>query len=159
MLARLEARYADWRPQAHAWLKGRSAKLIADAVFMLPDMLMLVVGLLADNRIAGWQKAYVIFMTVYIISPIDLVPEVVLGMLGLVDDASLLGIFLMTLSYAEDDILTEHWYGNRKMLDQTTSVLHRMSRIRRSLNPLRLARSLIGRGGDDQQKANQSLSE
>ncbi|NJL94704.1 MAG: DUF1232 domain-containing protein [Anaerolineae bacterium] len=144
-MQRLKRWYEGWRPNTHTQLRQRTNGLMADAALFVPDVLMLLVGLLSDNRISAWQKAYVSFLLLYILSPLDIVPEFVLGMFGLVDDATVLGIMMLALTSTEQDIVQQHWYGNRAALDRAASLLRQVTRLRRWISPVRGVRALLGR--------------
>lgn len=45
--------------------------------------------LFLDGRVPGWQKAIPVLAALYIISPIDVLPEAVLGPFGAIDDVLL----------------------------------------------------------------------
>ena len=72
------------------------------------DQAWLTWKLLLDKRVAFWMKLVAILPLVYVISPIDLIPDVILG-LGQLDD---LGILLVGMRLFESlvpaDIVNEH---------------------------------------------------
>lgn len=54
--------------------------------------------LLHDNRVALWMKAAVpIFALVYLVMPIDLIPDFILG-LGQLDDVSVIGVSIFAMT-------------------------------------------------------------
>ncbi len=68
----------------------------------------LVFRLLGDARVPAWQKAIPLGAVLYVLSPIDLIPDMFVG-LGQLDDIAilLLGVKLF-LDLIPRDIMTEH---------------------------------------------------
>ena len=78
----------------------------------LPSFFKLVFRLLRDPRVPRLNKALFGAVAVYMLTPIDLVPDF-LGVLGWVDDLYLLGLALGRLmGSAGPDALLRHWDGN-----------------------------------------------
>jgi uncharacterized membrane protein YkvA (DUF1232 family) len=75
----------------------------------LYDRIILSWQLFWDKRVGLLPKLIPIFALIYVISPIDLLPALALGPLGVVDDASV--VALMLALFAEvvpHDIVEEH---------------------------------------------------
>ncbi|MBZ0282738.1 MAG: DUF1232 domain-containing protein [Anaerolineae bacterium] len=72
------------------------------------DQLLLTWRLLRDSRVPLWAKAIPVAAVVYVLSPIDLIPDFIIG-LGQLDD---LGIFLGSMrlmeSVAPGYVVDEH---------------------------------------------------
>ena len=82
----------------------------------LPKFLKLIVRLLRDGRVSVADRALFGVVLVYVLAPIDLIPDFLVG-LGLVDDLYLIGLaFARLLGGAGRDILLEHWDGDPKLL-------------------------------------------
>ena len=78
----------------------------------LPNYLRLLVGLLADRRVANLDKLLVVAAIAYIVAPIDLIPDFI-PFLGEVDDIYLLVLALQRLiSNAGSRVLVDHWVGD-----------------------------------------------
>jgi uncharacterized membrane protein YkvA (DUF1232 family) len=73
-------------------------------------------GLLRDDRVAGWiKKAGPAVILAYVLSPIDLVPDFLLGP-GQVDDLGVIAVGLvillrMLVRFAPDDVVAERVAG------------------------------------------------
>ncbi len=52
----------------------------------------LILRLIGDRRISGWLKIIPIAGVLYLISPIDLIPDIALPVIGELDDAAILWI-------------------------------------------------------------------
>lgn len=81
------------------------------AVGVLSEMVRqarLVLRLLKDARVPAWPKLIIPGVIVYILSPIDLLPDPILG-LGQIDDVAVLFIGLrMFVELCPSDIVREH---------------------------------------------------
>ena len=83
-------------------------------LFLLPDLVRLMVNLLADNRVFLLDKIFVLGVLIYIISPVDLFPEILTGPFGLVEDLILALIVLYRLmsNPYNTPAIQEHWKGD-----------------------------------------------
>lgn len=82
----------------------------------LPNLFKLVFRLLRDPRIPRLDKALFGAVAVYMLTPLDLVPDF-LGVLGWVDDLYLLSLALGRLmGSAGPNTLLKHWDGNPSAL-------------------------------------------
>ena len=70
-------------------------------------------GLLRDERVAGWiKKAGPALILAYVLSPVDLIPDFLIGP-GQVDDLGVIAVGLIILlrimvRFAPDDVVAEH---------------------------------------------------
>lgn len=91
-------------------IAGRRRQARAWAGFV-PDCVVLVSRLLRDPRVAGWRKAALAVLAVYLALPFDLVPDVI-PVAGQLDDAILLALVLrVVLRGGGPALLAEHWPG------------------------------------------------
>jgi uncharacterized membrane protein YkvA (DUF1232 family) len=82
----------------------------------LPNMVRLLLGLIADARVSKIDKLLFGAVMAYVVLPIDLLPDF-MGPLGFADDLYLIGLSLSRLfSHAGPDILLEHWHGHPRAL-------------------------------------------
>jgi uncharacterized membrane protein YkvA (DUF1232 family) len=87
-------------------------ELALPLVRQLPNFLRLLYRLLRDPRVSRVDKALFLAVVAYVITPADLVPDI-LGPLGRIDDLYLLGLALDRLvSRAGLGVLREHWAGS-----------------------------------------------
>lgn len=78
----------------------------------LPHFLRMLFGLLADARVSMVDKLLVAGAIVYIVTPIDLIPDFI-PFLGEVDDLYFLVLALQRLiSNAGQTVLLDHWHGD-----------------------------------------------
>jgi len=97
---------------------GPAAPAVTGLAFLLPDILVLTGRVLLDPRVPRPLRIKVAVVAAYLSSPLDLLPEGLLGPLGLLDDI-LLAAFAINriLEELEPEILAEHWPGKPESLD------------------------------------------
>ncbi|MDX1468559.1 MAG: YkvA family protein, partial [Acidimicrobiia bacterium] len=74
-------------PEGHIPVQAR--KLVTDAAMMLPNLVKLVGRLLKDPRVPRRAKITLALAAAYVVSPIDLIPEMI-PVLGWADDVVIL---------------------------------------------------------------------
>ena len=100
---------------AALWFFGRkvAAKQLARAI---PDLVALCRGLVSDPRVPLGSKLLVGGALVWVLSPIDLVPEFI-PLLGPLDDVIVVGLVLRHLiKRAGVEVVQEHWRGDPLVL-------------------------------------------
>jgi uncharacterized membrane protein YkvA (DUF1232 family) len=91
---------------------------VREAALLLPDLAVLLARLLRDPRVPLGGKAIALLGVGYVLSPIDLVPEVVFGPVGLVDDLFVVAAALSRiLNYVHPDVVRSHWSGQGDALE------------------------------------------
>jgi uncharacterized membrane protein YkvA (DUF1232 family) len=82
-----------------------------DALRLLPDLLRLIRRLAADPAVPTGVRVQLGLVTVYLASPIDLVPDFI-PVLGYADDAIIIALVLRSVTKsAGPDALRRHWPG------------------------------------------------
>jgi uncharacterized membrane protein YkvA (DUF1232 family) len=91
-------------------LAGRRGDARALAGFV-PDCVVLFKRLLGDPRVVWWHKALLAGVIVYLVTPIDLVPDFI-PVAGQLDDAIVVALVLRcVLRGSGEALLSEHWPG------------------------------------------------
>ena len=81
-------------------------------VRQLPSYLRLLGGLVVDKRVATFDKLLVAGAVIYIVSPIDLIPDFI-PFFGEIDDLFLLVLALQHLiNNAGRKVVLDHWTGD-----------------------------------------------
>jgi uncharacterized membrane protein YkvA (DUF1232 family) len=84
---------------------------------LIPNLVALFKGLLTDARVPTGSKVLLGCAIVWLVSPIDLVPEFV-PVLGPLDDAVVAALVLRHLArVAGPDVVRDHWRGEPKTLE------------------------------------------
>ncbi len=80
-------------------------------VMFLPNMVLMLGKLLKDSRVPVAEKALFVAAIVYVISPIDLIPDV-FPFIGQVDDIYLVALTVLRLINRTDEtVVRENWPG------------------------------------------------
>jgi uncharacterized membrane protein YkvA (DUF1232 family) len=110
-------RLAGWLIAKHPVLRH------AQVMLAPPDLLHLIIRLVADERVPSQQKAQLALAAAYVLLPADAIPESLLGPAGFADDIAALSHALHSLmSVGHGDLAKEHWAGEEDLLEllQTT---------------------------------------
>ncbi len=87
-------------------------RTVTGAIRDIPHYLRLLWGLARDSRVAALDKVLVLAAALYIVSPIDVIPDFI-PFLGQVDDLYLLILALQRMvSRAGRAVLADHWTGD-----------------------------------------------
>lgn len=96
------------------WMGRRT--IAKELVTLLPNLLRLFRGLIADPRVPRGSKALLVVGAVWLASPIDLIPEFLPG-IGGIDDAVVASLVLRHLvRRAGADVVREHWHGDPRTI-------------------------------------------
>jgi uncharacterized membrane protein YkvA (DUF1232 family) len=110
--------YDRLRERLAASPRPGDASSVRDLVLLLPDLTVLLARLLRDPRAPLGPKLLALLGLGYVLSPIDLVPEVLLGPIGLVDDLLVVSAALSRLlNDVHPDVVRSHWSGRGDALD------------------------------------------
>jgi uncharacterized membrane protein YkvA (DUF1232 family) len=101
----------------------QTRKLITDAAFMLPNLVKLLGRLLLDPRVPRRAKISLGIAAAYVVSPVDLIPEVI-PVIGWADDVLIVMFAIDSLiERAGPDIVDEHWDGAGDLLGLVREVV------------------------------------
>lgn len=116
----------------------QSKRLLADAALLLPNIIKLVGRLLNDPRVPRRAKIALGLAAAYVISPIDLIPEVI-PVVGWADDVILILFAIDSLiDRAGPEVVQEHWDGPGDLL----SLVQEVVGLSRNIIPSRLGKML-----------------
>ncbi len=119
----------------------RRAAGARDVLLLLPDLTVLLGRLLRDPRVPRSAKFVAVLGVGYVVSPIDLIPGVIFGPIGLVDDLLIVTATLSRiLNDVHPDIVRSHWSGTGDVLD----AIQRVTRWSETLFKGRLAALVRG---------------
>ena len=108
---------------------------VRDLLLLLPDLTVCLVRLLRDDRVPLGSKAIAVVGIGYVISPLDLLPGMFFGPLGLVDDLLVVTATLSRiLNDVHPDVVRSHWPGKGDVLE----AIQRVTRWSESLFTVRL---------------------
>ena len=97
---------------------------LRDMLLVLPDLTILLLRLLRDERVSVGDKGIALVGLAYVLSPIDLMPEFIFGPFGLIDDLVVISATLLRLvNHVHPDVVRCHWSGQGDALE----VIHRVA--------------------------------
>ncbi|NQS76565.1 MAG: DUF1232 domain-containing protein [Peptococcaceae bacterium] len=112
--------FYQWvRKRIHAWVQTEEGKnnQWADYILAVPDLFHLLVKLTLDPEVPSTYKARLGLGLAYFISPIDLIPEGIVGPIGYVDDIAVAAYILHSLINETDPkLIKKHWAGEQDVL-------------------------------------------
>jgi uncharacterized membrane protein YkvA (DUF1232 family) len=99
-------------------LKGRMKGFL----MFLPNMVKLLGNLLRDNRVPLAEKALFAAAIIYVIVPLDFIPDV-FPFIGQIDDVYLVALTLLRLINRSDEkVVRENWSGGGDIIGLANSV-------------------------------------
>lgn len=117
-----------------AQLKGRMSSFL----MFLPNMVRLLGGMLKDARVPTAERALFVAAIVYVISPLDFIPDV-FPFIGQVDDLYVVALVLLRmLNRTDETVVREHWKGGGDIVALADSI----ARIAPMILPKRVSRVL-----------------
>src|SRR5919201_470959 len=121
--------------------RKRARGVFKGAILLIPNFLKLLFRLFKDPRVPKAEKALLIGAIVYVISPLDLIPDFI-PFVGEVDDLYLVALtVLRLLNRTRDDVIREHWDGEGDI----ARVAERIAQAAQFILPKRTRQVLIGR--------------
>lgn len=113
----------------------QTRRLMTDAALMVPNILKLIGRLILDPRVPRRAKLTLGMAAAYVLSPIDLIPDVI-PVIGWADDVLILMFAIDALiDRAGPEIVDEHWDGPGDLLSLAREVVG----LSRSVLPKRLS--------------------
>lgn len=108
--------YARLRKSVEAWAARHVGSTASHILLAAPDMFVLLARLARDPRVKGSDKAMLVAGLAYFLSPMDIVPEILLGPFGYVDDVALAAYLLHRLmNHTDPSVLNDHWPGRERV--------------------------------------------
>ena len=91
-------------------------------LMFLPNMVVLLGRLLKDARVPTVEKALFVAAIVYVISPLDFIPDF-FPFIGQVDDVYVVALTLLRLvNRTDESVVREHWSGGGDIVSLVDSV-------------------------------------
>jgi uncharacterized membrane protein YkvA (DUF1232 family) len=119
--------YQSLRTKISDFLKeedGTASAKYADYLLMAPDMFHLLIRLSIDPDVPQTEKANLALAIAYFISPVDLLPEILVGPIGYLDDVAVATAALNgMINRTGDEIVKKHWAGDKDLLKVIKEVL------------------------------------
>lgn len=118
--------YQNLRVKMQEWLQGEEGQTNkwAEYLMMAPDLFHLLCKLALDKEVLASDKAKLAGAIAYFISPIDIIPEALLGPVGYADDIAVAAYVLNSIiNNSDPEIVRKHWAGDGEVLDIVQQIL------------------------------------
>ena len=101
------------------------ASSLRDLLLLMPDLTVLLVRLMRDPRVPRRPKLIAALGLGYVLSPVDLVPSLLFGPIGLVDDLLVVSATLSHLvNHVHPDVVRGAWSGKGDALEVLQRATH-----------------------------------
>lgn len=124
--------YLKLRTNITAWLEDKSNLNYKwrEYLLVVPDIFYLMVKLLQDPDVPQNKKIKLIAAITYFISPIDIIPEAILGPVGYLDDLGIAAYVLNDLlNYVDPQVIKRNWVGDVDILYTIKKILINIDKI------------------------------
>lgn len=89
-----------------------------ELLLLLPDFTVLLARLMRDSRVPRGSKLVALVGVGYVLSPIDLLPALLIGPIGMLDDLVVVTAALSRLiNHVHPDVVRAHWPGQGDALE------------------------------------------
>lgn len=134
--------YHKIRQKIVKWSQSQQASEHPWSKYILwaPDLFYLIWKLASDERVPKAERIKLLAVIAYFISPLDLIPEGLLGPVGYLDDIVLVALVLNGLINRSDpELVREYWPGDDDVLDVIKNIVSSADRMvgQRILNKLK----------------------
>lgn len=125
--------YDKLRKKIEVFIKdkaGEKGEKSAPYILLAPDLFVLLARLMKDPRVSAKVKGIAALAVAYFISPVDVIPEILTGPLGFLDDV-VVAVFTLKRIMVDTDkgILYEHWNGDTDLLDVISDVIKKADEL------------------------------
>ncbi|NNG25881.1 MAG: DUF1232 domain-containing protein [Ignavibacteriaceae bacterium] len=118
--------YQKLRNEVKQWVSKKLDKdnKWSDYILIAPDIFHLLCKLSIDKEVSSGKKVKLVAAIAYFISPIDLIPEGLVGPIGYLDDIAVSAYILNDLINEVDPrIVRKHWAGEQDILDLIKTII------------------------------------
>lgn len=125
-MAKEENFYLKLRNKMKKWLDGKDGGEHQWSQYLLwaPDLFYLLWKLSLDENVPTKEKVKLAAVLAYFISPLDLIPEAILGPGAYVDDIALTAYVLNSLlNHVDANLVRKYWMGEEDALEVIQKVI------------------------------------
>jgi len=117
--------YQTLRVKIKEWEKKKGANhKWAEYILLAPDFFHLLCKLAIDKNVPTKEKAKLAGAIAYFVSPVDIIPEAIVGPIGYVDDIALAAYVLNSIIESTDEeSVLKHWAGEENLLEVIKKIL------------------------------------
>jgi len=118
--------YQRLRTDIKKWLaeKNNDDNRWAEYILLAPDLFHLLTKLAIDPDVPASKKVKIAGIIAYFISPLDFLPELLLGPVGYLDDIALTAYILNDIiNEVDPKIVQRNWAGDRDVLSLVKTII------------------------------------
>ncbi|HJU87645.1 MAG TPA: YkvA family protein [Gemmatimonadota bacterium] len=124
-----DLRPLDETPAAPEPSRSSARETLKELALFLPNFVVLLRRLLADPRVPRKSKLILGGTVLYLVSPLDVVPDFVPG-LGQLDDVVVALLALHSiLNRVDDEVVVEHWPGDENVIRMVRAGLSAVAQL------------------------------
>lgn len=114
------------RARIDGWIAQHGGQYrYAQLLLVAPDLFHLLCRLAIDTRVPTAQKGKLVMAIAYFVSPLDVLPELVLGPVAFLDDVAIAAFALNSvINSGQGEIARELWAGDGDVLTLIQHILH-----------------------------------
>lgn len=110
-------------PEWKATKDGKKHKF-SEYILVAPDLFHLLCKLSIDPAVPMKEKAKIVGAIAYFVSPVDLIPELVVGPIGYTDDIVVAAYALNSIiNNVDEELINKHWVGKQDILVLVKDIL------------------------------------
>jgi uncharacterized membrane protein YkvA (DUF1232 family) len=122
--------YEELRTATAEWFCEHNMEKGADYILLAPDFFYLLCKLVIDEKVMVNEKLKLGLAITYFLSPIDFIPESLLGTFGFIDDVALAAYVLNSiLSVTPASVIRKHWLGKKDILQEIENILAKVDQV------------------------------
>jgi len=118
--------YRRLRRRIDQWLRSREGRAyrFADHLLLLPDFIHLIIRLALDRRVPLELRTQTAAVLAYVMLPLDLVPEAMIGPVGFGDDLLLVALMVRRLLLVvPEEVVLSRWAGPTGLMGTIRKIL------------------------------------
>ncbi len=127
----METRHKDFylklREKVMNWLESRQGRKHkwAEYIALAPDFFHLLVKLTLDKDVPASSKIKLAGVIAYFISPVDVIPEILFGPAGYIDDLALAAYAINSLlNNVDEEVIRRNWAGSGDVLELIEKIIN-----------------------------------
>lgn len=97
---------------------------LPEYLLLAPDIFYLLIELMRDSEVSKSKKVKLGVVIAYFITPFDIFPEALMGLIGYIDDVALSAYMLNDLfNNIKPELIKRHWAGDQNLLEIIQEIL------------------------------------
>lgn len=123
--------YKNLRKKIDHWLQHKKVGGgYAKYILLAPDFFHLLCRLSVDPEVPAKEKAKLGAAIAYFITPMDVIPEMLTGPIGYMDDVALSAYVLNSIiNNVDPELVKKHWAGDENILELIRQILARADQM------------------------------